>query len=131
MPVDSYFANRWEFDSKQWKINKTRKNRRQSHRRQFFRKMSTLNRSVAVWQLYIWSLSYFFMQWVLHFAFEKSSCAKKYSVFAKKTKAIAFEEFILSGNINREDSNWKSKVSVAFHYILHIIWIFSFRNVPL
>jgi hypothetical protein len=35
--------------------------------------------------------------------------------FRKNTKAIAFEEFILSGNIHREDSYWKSQVSIAFH----------------
>jgi hypothetical protein len=36
--------------------------------------------------------------------------------FRQKTKALAFEEFILSENIHRKDSDWKSKVGVAFHY---------------
>ena len=30
---------------------------------------------------------------------------KKYFVFRQKTKVMAFEEFILSGNIHREDSD--------------------------
>ena len=37
-----------------------------------------------------------------YFVFEKSSRAK---MFCQKTKAIAFEEFILSENIHREDSD--------------------------
>jgi hypothetical protein len=64
----------------------------------FFLEMSTLNQGLAVWQLFI-SVS-----WCNgpYFVFEKSSCAK---TIRKNTKAIAFEEFILSGNIHREDSD--------------------------
>jgi hypothetical protein len=51
-----------------------------------------------------------------YFVFETFSCAKIYSVFAKK--GLAFEEFTLSQNIQGkgEDGDLKSHVSVAFHY---------------
>jgi hypothetical protein len=86
------------------KINKkTSQNHSKNHkRRQFFREMSRLNQSVAVWQLCVGA----------------SSCnspytpsprnlpVQKYIMFSlKKPKRQHLTSFILSENIHREDSD--------------------------
>jgi hypothetical protein len=73
--------------------------------------MSTLNQSVTVWQLYI-----MFLRVVGPTSSSRNLPVQKYILFSPKIKAIAFEELILSGNIHREYSDWKSQVSIAFHY---------------
>jgi hypothetical protein len=77
-------------------IKQERNNRHKNHKRmQFFLEISTLNHgyiSVFLGVMYYTSSS-------------RNRPVQNMFCFRKNTKAIAFEEFILSGNIHMEDSD--------------------------
>ena len=63
--------------------------------------MSSLKQRVTVWQLYI-----MFLRVMGPTSSSRNLPVQKYILFSSKNQSdIAFEEFILLGNIHREDSD--------------------------